>query len=156
MKKGLLIVVLGLLGIGFSSLSAQLLIGPAIQAGMTYSKNTIIEDTSRYHIGNSPSLFGAAGFDFAYQFDKNVRVQAGIQGQYRSFNLTAPEGIEGLSFTNIKQSAIVISVPCIWSTNCNPFSQPSLIFHVVTPLVMACFGKVSCTLSQWPRLESAL
>ncbi|MFM2377104.1 MAG: hypothetical protein RLZZ165_2201 [Bacteroidota bacterium] len=111
MKKGLLIVAGYLLGVGFSPLSAQLHIGPAIQGGMTYSKNIIIPDTSQYHIGNLPGLFGAMGLDFAYLLDKNVRIQAGIQGQYRAFNLKAPDGATNLSFTNIKKSAILVSVP---------------------------------------------
>jgi hypothetical protein len=111
MKKGLLIVAGCLLGVGFSPLSAQLHIGPAIQGGMTYSKNIIVPDTSQYHIGNSPSLLGTLGLDFAYQFDKNVRIQAGVQGQYRAFNLKAPDGATNLSFTNIKKSALLVSVP---------------------------------------------
>lgn len=104
-------IVCCLLLLACSSGNAQLLLGPGIQAGMTYSKNFVIEDTSQYFIRNSPSLFAAAGLDVAYQFDKKVRVQLGVQGQYRSFNLKAPSDVTGLSFTNIQQNAIVISVP---------------------------------------------
>lgn len=102
---------MGLLLLAFSPVSAQLYIGPAVQVGMTYSKNYVIKDTSRYYIGNSPSLFAAAGLDLGYQFDKNIRVQAGLQGQYRSFNLPAPDGVEGLTFTNIKQNTMVVAIP---------------------------------------------
>lgn len=111
MKQRLWIVILGLLLMGSLSLPAQLFIGPAVQLGMTYSKNFVIEDTSRYYIQNAPSLFAAGGFDLAYQFDEKVRVQLGVQGQLRSFNLTAPEDAEGLSFTNIKKNAVLISLP---------------------------------------------
>lgn len=111
MKKGILVAIVGLLLLAFSPVSAQLYIGPALQGGMTYSKNFIIEDSSQYHIGNSPSLFAAGGLDFAYQFDEHIRVQLGIQGQYRAFNITAPEDVEGLTFTNIKKNTIVVAVP---------------------------------------------
>lgn len=109
MKQGRLLVILSMLLLGFGQLSAQLYVGPAIQAGMTYSKNFIVDDTSEYYIKNAPSVFAAGGLDFAYQFDDNVRLQIGGQAQYRSFNLVAP--VSGLSFDNIKKSTVVISVP---------------------------------------------
>jgi hypothetical protein len=111
MKKGHLAVVLGLFLLTFSHLSAQLYIGPAVQVGMTYSKNKIVKDTSQYYIGNAPGIFAAGGFDLAYQFDKNIRVQVGPQAQYRTFNVTAPEDVTGLTFTNIKENTIVIGIP---------------------------------------------
>lgn len=111
MKQGRYTVILALLMLVFGQLSAQLYVGPALQGGMTYSKNFIIDDTSQYYIANSPSAFAAAGLDFAYQFDDNIRLQVGAQGQYRAFNLVAPDGVTGLSFTNIKKSTVVIAVP---------------------------------------------
>lgn len=111
MKKGILAAVTVLLLLAATSASAQFYLGPALQVGMTYSKNLVIEDTSIYHISNSPSLFGAVGFDAAYQFDKNIRVQLGVQGQYRSFNLVAPDTVQGLTFTNIKQNTMLVSLP---------------------------------------------
>jgi hypothetical protein len=111
MKLRLSTVVLGLLLLVAHGLPAQLMIGPGLQLGMTYSKNFVIEDTSQYYIGNSPSLFAALGGDFAYQFDDKVRLQFGVQGQMRAFNLKAPDDVTGLTFTNIKKNALVISVP---------------------------------------------
>lgn len=118
------LAALGLALLAGSGLQAQLFIGPGLQVGMTHSKNFVIEDTSRYYIANSPGLFAAGGFDLAYQFDDKIRVQLGAQGQLRSFNLKAPDGVEGLSFTNIKKNAVVVSVPL--SINYRiPFSKGS-------------------------------
>lgn len=111
MKKGILVAVWGLLLLAFSPVSAQLYIGPALQGGMTYSKNFVIEDTSRYYIANGVSPYAAVGLDFAYQFDKHVRVQLGVQGQYRAFNIKAPKDVEGLTFTNIKENTFIVSAP---------------------------------------------
>ncbi len=111
MKQGRFTVILALLMLGFGQLSAQLYIGPALQGGMTYSKNFIIDDTSKHYISNSPSVFAAGGLDLAYQFDDNIRLQIGGQAQYRAFNLVAPDGVTGLTFTNIKKSTVVIAVP---------------------------------------------
>lgn len=107
-----------------SGLQAQLFIGPGLQVGMTYGKNSVIEDSSRYYIANSPGIFAAGGLDLAYQFDDKIRVQLGVQGQLRSFNVKAPDDVEGLSFTNIKKNAVVVSVPL--SINYRiPFSKGS-------------------------------
>jgi hypothetical protein len=111
MKQRLSIVILGMLLMGSFGLSAQLFIGPGVQLGMTYAKNFVIEDTSQYYIANSPGLFAAAGVDLAYQFDEKVRLQLGVQGQLRSFNVKAPSDVEGLSFTNIKKNAVLVSLP---------------------------------------------
>jgi hypothetical protein len=111
MKQRLSIVILGMLLMGSFSLSAQLFIGPGVQLGMTYAKNFVIEDTSQYYISNSPGLFAAAGVDLAYQFDEKVRLQLGVQGQLRAFNLREPEHGEGVSFTSIKKNAFLVSLP---------------------------------------------
>lgn len=111
MKLRLMLATLGLAVLAASGLQAQLFVGPNLQVGMTHSKNFVIEDTSRYYIANGPGIFAAGGVDFAYQFDDKIRVQLGGQGQLRTFNVKAPDGVTGLSFTNIKKNAVVVSVP---------------------------------------------
>lgn len=93
------------------SVQAQLYVGPALNAGLTYGKNFITPDTSQYYIGNSPSMYFAGGLDLAYQFDENIRVQLGAGYSYKQFVLQAPDGREGLSFEQIKRKATAISIP---------------------------------------------
>lgn len=110
--KNLRFALIGLL-LGFATFTAQaqLLIGPSIAGGMTYSKNIITPDTSQYYISNSPSIYATGGLDVLYQFDDNIRVQVGVGYSYKQFNLQAPDGREGLSFTNITRKATAISIP---------------------------------------------
>lgn len=93
------------------SLNAQLLLGPSVSVGMTYSKNFIIDDTSQYYINNGMSWYAGGGLDILYQFDDNIRAQIGGAVSMRNFTLQAPDGREGLSFTDIKKSVLTISIP---------------------------------------------
>ncbi|MEM0998223.1 MAG: outer membrane beta-barrel protein [Bacteroidota bacterium] len=93
------------------TLSAQLLLGPNVSGGMNYANNLIVDDTSQYYLGNSASLYASGGLDILYQFDDNIRAHIGGGFTYRQYNLQAPEGREGLSFTNITRNATAISIP---------------------------------------------
>ena len=110
MKRNFLILGLLLAGIT-GSLNAQLLIGPSIAGGMSYGKNFIVDDTSQYYIGNTANLYASGGLDILYQFDDNIRAHIGGAFTYRKYNLVAPDGREGLSFTNIVRNATAISIP---------------------------------------------
>lgn len=109
-KNRIALLFLGLLLVAATG-QAQFYAGPAINLGMTYGKNFITPDTSQYYIANSPSLYLGGGLDLAYKFDDNIRVQIGAAYSYKQFVLRAPEGAEGLSFTEIKRKATAISVP---------------------------------------------
>lgn len=102
----------GLLTIALSGgLHAQLMIGPNVAGGLNYGRNIIVDDTSQYYMANSGSIYASAGLDILYQFDDNIRAHIGGGFTYRQFNLQAPEGREGLSFTNISRTATAISIP---------------------------------------------
>ncbi|MEM7040663.1 MAG: hypothetical protein AAF570_27125 [Bacteroidota bacterium] len=93
------------------SVNAQLLLGPAVNGGMTYSKNFVVDDTSRYYIANGMSWAAGGGLDILYQFDDNIRAHIGGGVTMRNFSLQAPAGRDGLSFTEINESVLSISVP---------------------------------------------
>lgn len=111
MKKGS-ILVLGLaILLSFNTLRAQLLIGPGIAGGMTYAKNLVVDDTSRFFINNSPSLFASGGLDILYQFDDNIRAHIGGAFMFRQYSLQAPDDREGLSFSTIDRTALAVGIP---------------------------------------------
>jgi hypothetical protein len=95
----------------FGAIDAQLLLGPNVSVGMNYGQNLIVDDTSQYYLGNSPSLYASGGLDILYQFDDNIRAHIGGGFTYRQYNLQAPDDREGLSFTNISRAATAISIP---------------------------------------------
>ena len=90
---------------------AQLMVGPTLKGGATYGANTVVDDTSRFYLMNSPSAYLAGGLDVLYKFDDNIRVQVGIQYSQKNFTLAPPNPVDGLSFDEIPRKTTVISVP---------------------------------------------
>lgn len=93
------------------SVKAQLLVGPTLSGGMTYGKNFVVDDTSRFYMENSPSTYFGGGLDVLYQFDENIRVQVGLQYSQRKFVLAPPSPVEGLQFTDAEMMSTIISIP---------------------------------------------
>ena len=83
--------LIALLTVGFflitGMVQAQLFVGPSLKAGVTYGANRVVDDTSRFYLQNSPGLYVGGGLDVLYQFNDNVRVQAGIQYSQKNFTL---------------------------------------------------------------------
>lgn len=97
----------------FFSAKAQegLHIGPTIGGGLVVSRNFIIEESSPFYIENKAGLFGTAGLDILYGFDKNITFHLGGAFTYREFVLSPPGDAPGLSFTELSRTALSISVP---------------------------------------------
>jgi len=93
------------------SVKAQLLVGPTLSGGMTYGKNFVVDDTSRFYMENSASTYFGGGLDVLYQFDENIRVHAGIQYAQRKFLLAPPSPVEGLQFTEVERMSNIVSIP---------------------------------------------
>ncbi len=123
-----LLTTLFLLAAGTSS--AQLFIGPGISGGMTYGSNFIVSDTSQYHLPSAPGLAVSGGVDILYGFNENIRAHIGIAYRYKQLNLTAPDGREGLSFTEINRTATAVSIPMTVHYRI-PLGEGSTYFNVI-------------------------
>lgn len=123
-----ILAVLFLLTAG--SASAQLYIGPSVSGGLVYGQNFIVSDTSQYHLPSAPGVAVAGGVDILYAFDENIRAHVGIAYRYKQLNLAAPDGREGLSFSEINRTATAVSIPMSIHYRI-PLSGGSKYFNVI-------------------------